>query len=73
MLFAAVTNIYEGLSIETLLELKVEKHLICLGGIYEDQQHPQQNNNNSSSSSSSSGSNLHLTVRILEMKQIDLH
>jgi hypothetical protein len=30
MLFAAVTHLVEGLSLETLLTLKVEKSLICL-------------------------------------------
>jgi hypothetical protein len=32
MLFAAVTHLVEGLSLETLLTLKVEKSLICLVG-----------------------------------------
>jgi hypothetical protein len=32
MLFAAVTHLIEGLSLETLLALKVGKFLICLGG-----------------------------------------
>jgi hypothetical protein len=32
MLFAPVTNLLEGLSIETLLTLNVEKSLICLVG-----------------------------------------
>jgi hypothetical protein len=31
-LFAAVTRLVEGLSLKTLLALKVEKSLICLGG-----------------------------------------
>jgi hypothetical protein len=30
MMFAAVTHLVEGLSLETLLTLKVEKSLICL-------------------------------------------
>jgi hypothetical protein len=32
MLFAAVNHLVEGLSLETLLTLKVEKPLICLVG-----------------------------------------
>jgi hypothetical protein len=32
ILFAAVTHLAEGLSLETLLTLKVEKSLICLVG-----------------------------------------
>jgi hypothetical protein len=32
MLFAAVTHLVEGVSLETLLTLKVEKSLICLVG-----------------------------------------
>jgi hypothetical protein len=32
MLFAAVTHLVEGLSLETLLALKVGKFLICLVG-----------------------------------------
>jgi hypothetical protein len=32
MLFAAVTHLVEGLSLETLLTLQVEKSLICLVG-----------------------------------------
>jgi hypothetical protein len=32
MVFAAVTHLVEGLSLETLLTLKVEKSLICLVG-----------------------------------------
>jgi hypothetical protein len=32
MLFAAVTHLVEGLSLETLLTLKVKKSLICLVG-----------------------------------------
>jgi hypothetical protein len=32
MLFAAVTYLVEGLSLETLLTLKVEKFVICLAG-----------------------------------------
>jgi hypothetical protein len=32
MLFAAVTHIVEGLNLETLLTLRVEKYLICLVG-----------------------------------------
>jgi hypothetical protein len=31
-MFAAVTHLVEGLSLETLLTLKVEKSLICLVG-----------------------------------------
>jgi hypothetical protein len=33
MLFAAITHLVEGLSIETFLTLKVEKSLICFAGI----------------------------------------
>jgi hypothetical protein len=32
MLFAAVKHLVKGLSLETLLALKVEKSLICLAG-----------------------------------------
>jgi hypothetical protein len=32
MLLAAVTHLVEGLSLETLLKLKVEKFIICLVG-----------------------------------------
>jgi hypothetical protein len=32
MLFAAMTHLIEGLSLESLLTLKVEKSLICLVG-----------------------------------------
>jgi hypothetical protein len=39
MLFAAVTRLPEGLSLETILTLKVEKSLICLVGAG-DQQYP---------------------------------
>jgi hypothetical protein len=34
MLFAAVTHLVEGLSLETLLTLKPEKSLICLVGTW---------------------------------------
>jgi hypothetical protein len=34
MLFAAMTNLDEGLSAETLLMLKVKKSLICLLGAW---------------------------------------
>jgi hypothetical protein len=34
MLFAAITHLVEGLSLETFLTLKVEKSLICFAGIY---------------------------------------
>jgi hypothetical protein len=33
MLFAAITHLVEGRSLETLLTLKVEKSLICFAGI----------------------------------------
>jgi hypothetical protein len=33
MLFAAITHLVEGLSLETFLTLKVEKSLICFAGI----------------------------------------
>jgi hypothetical protein len=32
MLFAAVTHLVQGLSLETLLTLRVEKSLICFAG-----------------------------------------
>jgi hypothetical protein len=32
MLFAAMTHLVKGLSVETLLKLKVEKSVICLVG-----------------------------------------
>jgi hypothetical protein len=34
MLFAAITHLVEGLSLETFFTLKVEKSLICFAGIY---------------------------------------
>jgi hypothetical protein len=34
MLFAAVTHLAEGLSLETLLTLRAEKSLICLVAIW---------------------------------------
>jgi hypothetical protein len=34
MLFAAITHLVEGLSLETFLTLKVEKSLIFFAGIY---------------------------------------
>jgi hypothetical protein len=42
MLFAAAKHLVEGLSLETLLTLKVEKSLICLVGT-RDQLYQQQN------------------------------
>jgi hypothetical protein len=33
MLFAAITHLVEGLSLETFFTLKVEKSLICFAGI----------------------------------------
>jgi hypothetical protein len=33
MLFAAITRLVEGLSLDTFLTLKVEKSLICFAGI----------------------------------------
>jgi hypothetical protein len=39
MEFAAVTHLVEGLSLEALLTLMVEKSIICLG-VHKDQQSP---------------------------------